>query len=217
MVKDYDKKATKELCQLAWKKTFIFGLEKNDDKQTPTSKCIQALINKGANVNAKPFGDDFDTVLGLAVIHGKRQDSKLRSEIVSTLLENGADPNILGYDNKTPLMWACYTTCDVDVIKALLDHKANVNAKDPDGLTPLMCAVLCNTTEKKKIQVVNMLLEKGASVFSKDNDGNTAIHYADSLPVLKILLQAEMKQDKTKRVRKNFAAQRKIHNIKKER
>ena len=103
-------------------------------------------------------------------------------DILSLLLENGADPE--GSDDfiMTPLHRASWKGT-LEAVRCLLDHGANIEARDSDGWTPLRCAVL----DENRIQVVRFLLERGADVNARDNKGKTPSQVTVELEVLKLL------------------------------
>jgi ankyrin repeat protein len=57
-------------------------------------------------------------------------------EIVSLLIEKGADINITNSEYRTPLHQVCVDR-NLEIVRHLLDNGANINAKDSDGMTPL--------------------------------------------------------------------------------
>jgi ankyrin repeat protein len=85
------------------------------------------------------------------------------------LLAAGADPNAVGREGMSPLMYSARLG-SADGVALLLQHKANPNTQTPDGVTPLM---ISNYEEK-----VRLLLEAGADIYRKDKNGKTAIFYA---------------------------------------
>lgn len=121
--------------------------------------AVQALLAKGANVNAK---DNYgDTALMEASAKGHR-------EVVQVLLDKGADVNAKTYRGHTALMPAS-NEGHREVVQALLDKGADVNAKDNDGWTALIYA-----SSKGHHEVAQVLLENGAnpkdSITSKDGE-----------------------------------------------
>jgi ankyrin repeat protein len=107
------------------------------------------------------------------------------AEVVSLLLEEGANANTEDYDGNTGLHIAAEKGFE-SVVALLLDN-GNVNAKGRNGLTPLYYAVMGGHNE-----VVELLVHKGADVNAKDNKiGWTPLHCAagnGQEPVVKLLL-----------------------------
>ena len=164
------------------------------------TEVVQALIDKGVDVNAKTA--DGATALIMAAQEGHR-------EVAQALIAQGADVNAKRTDGWTALMVAAEKGhpeivqvliaqgADVDakaaygwtagwtalrsaakeghteIARALIDKGADVNAKGTDGWTALMAAALNGHTE-----VVQALIDKGADVDAKDAYGRTALMFA---------------------------------------
>ncbi len=99
-----------------------------DAVSTGDRKGLQALLDKGANVNARSRGKG-------TLLHGAALKGQL--DIVDLLIKKGADVNAKddGYA-ATPLHLAAYLG-HKQIVQALLLAGADVNAKDRDGDTPL--------------------------------------------------------------------------------
>ena len=80
---------------------------------------------------------------------------KADPEMVSSLLEKGAEINSKDESDRTALMEAAYWG-RAEVVKLLLEKGASVDAKDKDGRTALIDAAGAGHT-----QIVEMLLGKG--------------------------------------------------------
>ena len=92
--------------------------------------------------------------------------------LVETLLDKGANPNIIGNDNKTPLHRAVNGGQHA-IAETLLAYGADPNRKDRTGTTALHCAA-----SKGHNAMVEALLAKGADPNLKDMDGLTAVQFA---------------------------------------
>jgi serine/threonine-protein phosphatase 6 regulatory ankyrin repeat subunit B len=143
---------------------------------------VKALIDKGADVNAK--NKDGDTALMSASLKG-------HTEIVKALIEKGADVNAKDKAGWTALMSASFYGY-IEIVRALLNKGADVNAKSENGYTALMYA-----SQYGRIEIVNALLNKGANVNAKNKDGKTALMWASEkghTEVVKVLRQEEEKK-----------------------
>jgi uncharacterized protein len=129
-----------------------------------TAAVVQALLDKGAEVNAKV--EDGATALIIAA----QED---RCDVVRALLDHGADVNAKMDDGWTALMMACMGGCEV--VRALLDNRADVNARTSNrGETALMVASFYG-----KRDAVLALLDNGADVNAETSDrGETALMMA---------------------------------------
>lgn len=108
------------------------------------SFVVKALLNRGADVNAKD-NKGITAIMG-AILTG---DNK----IVTILLDRGADVNAEDKIGTTPLMSAVMRGY-VDIVKTLLDYNADINAKDEKGSTALTLARLQGDNE-----IIEMLEE----------------------------------------------------------
>jgi uncharacterized protein len=132
------------------------------------------LISRGANVNG-------DTISALHLT----QDI----EIVSILLEKGANPNATDVVGITPLHMAV-PKGSKDVIKLLIERGADIETFAPY----LRRNALHMASGSGNAEAVAALLEKGANIEAQadpENDGSTALHISaliSSLEVTKLLL-----------------------------
>ncbi|KAM6303893.1 ankyrin repeat family A protein 2 isoform 1-T2 [Podargus strigoides] len=95
--------------------------------------------------------------------------------VVEFLLQNGADPQILGKGRESALSLACskgYT----DIVKMLLDCGVDVNEYDWNGGTPLLYAVYGN-----HVKCVKILLESGADPTIETDAGYNSMDLAVAL------------------------------------
>ncbi|GFN75444.1 ankyrin homolog [Plakobranchus ocellatus] len=147
-------------------------------------EIVKYLLEKGAHVNE--VGDEMgNTPLMAAITRSISRyvfDSFDRIDcfhdcivalqmpnVVSKLLDAGADPNIVNSKGDTALNVAV-TWHSLDVVSKLLDAGADLEVRNSDGLTPLLLA----TTRGQENMIV--LLERyGANTAALDNDGNTAL------------------------------------------
>ena len=97
------------------------------------------------------------------LIKAVRQASR---DVISLLLENGADTELVNEDSKTPMFYAANITATHE----LLRHGASVNHQDHFDQTPLFRAT--NVAESKA------LLRHGVNVNHRDQFGQTALFYA---------------------------------------
>ncbi len=126
-------------------------------------EVVQALINKGADLNAKRT--DGVTALMIASDKGYK-------EVVQALLDKGADVNAKKTDGVTALIIASQNGHQ-EVVQSLIAKEADVNAKRTDGVTALMIA-----SQNGYQEIVQSLIAKGADVNAKRTDGVTALMVA---------------------------------------
>jgi ankyrin repeat protein len=180
----------------------------NNDQDSPTDNfvdrapflpVIKALIDAGANVNARtrelpparrwlyslndPSWVDFtgQTPFLRAAFSGDTTTMRL-------LVEHGADPNLPTLAGTTPLMAAAgvgwvvaqtYTEsiqARLDAVKLCLELGADVNATNSMGLTALLGAVNRGSND-----IIEFLVARGARLDIKDKEGRTAQRWAEGV------------------------------------
>lgn len=130
--------------------------------QTDDGEGLQYLLYKNPSfLNKKIYRRSTPLVLACAWD---------KTNAVRTLLEKGADPNLLDDNNLLPLTIAH----NESIIKLLLNAHANINAKDNAGFTPLMRAI--NGKEDRKI--ITLLLKNGADPSNISKNKLTAMRLA---------------------------------------
>ena len=127
------------------------------------TEAMKALINAGADVNAKD--NDDETALMWAAESG-------HAEAVKILINTGANVNAKNNDGYTALMLAAING-NAETIKILLNAGADVNAKNNNGGTALILAAYRGHAE-----AITTLLNAGADVNAKTDGGTRAVDYA---------------------------------------
>ena len=125
--------------------------------------CVQEM---GFSVKAR------DDILELTPLHWAAGHSP-DPDVITFLLEAGADVkarNGLGY---TPLHWAAAFSSNPDVITTLIKAGANVNARDGSGRMPLHSAGANSNPD-----IIIALIRAGADVNARSKWGNTPLHAA---------------------------------------
>ncbi|MEM7595201.1 MAG: ankyrin repeat domain-containing protein [Cyanobacteria bacterium P01_A01_bin.83] len=148
-------------------------------KATSKSTAELLLVN-GAKVNAQNKN-------GGTPLHSI---AKLDLEAVEILLKYGADPNIPGFGEKTPL----YYIRNSEQAKILLENGADPNVKDKYGDTPLHAIYRAEKIEiSEKVEIAKILIQYGADVNAKNKLGNTPLYNVastSSLQLAKLLIDA---------------------------
>lgn len=111
-------------------------------------KIVEALIKKGATT--LPNWEYYPLLAAIERDH---------HEIVSCLLDNGANPNICAPEHSVTNFMRAAGYGSLEIMDILFNRHADINAKDKRGLTALMYAVRNNREE-----AVNKIIAYGAEV-----------------------------------------------------
>lgn len=110
------------------------------------------------------------------------------TQIVSFLIDSGANPNIADRAKKTTALMEFASRGNLDGVALLLSKGADADAGDSTGQTALMMAVRTRQT-----RVIRALLDAGATVDIANYRGETAVDIAQNMryrDVEKMLLDA---------------------------
>ena len=142
----------------------------SEDKDIDTSKVLRIariLVSMGAKVD---FTENKRNPLHVSVAMGSE-------DMLSTLIEGGADVNVVNDTGQTPLHMAVKKS-EASMVRRLLISGANVNAVNSMGDTPIMVAVREVITLEdmfiQKDEIVDILLEYRANTRIKNHDGENA-------------------------------------------
>ncbi len=137
------------------------------------------LTYAGVDVNA--LDNEGYTALIYASLYGK-------TEVVSLLLDHGADPLVADNDDETPLANACMFGQE-EVVACFLSRSQDVGLECVNGQW-MTC--LHHAARRGHVSVVKLLLEAGVSSTIQDMSGKTPLHLAcefGHVDVVQALLQ----------------------------
>ena len=126
--------------------------------------------------NADPYFQDNNPLM---IVLNKKDATGLQILLNS---KYGIDPNLILPSGQTLLHFAAENNW-VEVISQLLANGANCDVCGNEGNTPLIIA-----TKNCEMSSVEILLRNGADPNIKDQNGDTAIHFASSSEIAKLLL-----------------------------
>lgn len=110
-------------------------------------------------------------------------------DVMTFLLDSGANVNQIGYEECTPLMYEVYMR-NYDGAQLLISRGADVNyQRSLDGLSPLHFSV-----QKRDIRMIELLLAAGAHTSLKNTDGKTPADLAHELNANKIVSKLELNE-----------------------
>ena len=158
----------------------MLAVQRND------AMSIRLLLNAGADVNIQDSGGKTALMFAVEnsgansfVLFEAKDDlfetSDENMKCLRTLLEAGADVNIVDNNQNTALMYAAKWG-NHDCVKMLLTAETDVNKLNKKGETAVICAA-----KENHEACMELLLKSGADVNTQDNRGCTALIYAAEL------------------------------------
>ncbi|KAL7301708.1 hypothetical protein TKK_0005706 [Trichogramma kaykai] len=126
------------------------------------------------------------TPLNTTVYFDQAEGEDDRVSILELLLREGASPNELFKDGKSPLHCLCYTFLESEgsarddklkMIELLLWYECDVNTTDTFGSSPIFSLFRDFTTkDTDQVKVLEILLDHGADLKAVDSSGHTILH-----------------------------------------
>jgi ankyrin repeat protein len=176
-----------------WAPKAWFPQPSTEQEKVSHLELMQALIDKGANVNAqvgeklwfRSFTNDYTWVdpAGATAFWRAAQSGDVPA--MKLLLAHGADPKLANKSGETPLHaaagigWAWNWTVraplpPIDAVKLCVEQGNDVNAQDNRGYTPLHGAAYLGDND-----MINYLVSKGAKVDIKSRAGDSIADMAN--------------------------------------
>ena len=106
------------------------------------------MLRHGADINATNKS-------GACVLHFAAKFAN--TSVIEFLLWKGIHVDVKDYDNKTPLLWTCQKSSNIDNVLALLKHGADINVINKMAeASALHCAAKCSD-----VSIIEFMLDKG--------------------------------------------------------
>lgn len=143
------------LIDIALVQTDFYGAREAEELLNSGKADVNYTTNDGVTplLAALSMTSDY---IGSSRLAGKRYPN-INHQLVSLLIEKGADVNAVASNGRTPLMLASQFA-DSEIVKRLIDRGANVEAKDNDGLDANYYADI--NTDQTEAQEIKKLLEE---------------------------------------------------------
>ena len=139
---------------------FLYAMKPKKSKRRPHRFIKELFAKKKKNIDAKD--KDGNTLLvNLCRLDNKKQAARL--------IKKGADVNIAGQFDYTPLLWACVND-NKSLVQLLIKKGAHVNVQDNKGNTPLFWACVNNNKP-----LAELLVKAGADIQIKDKNGDSLL------------------------------------------
>jgi ankyrin repeat protein len=135
--------------------------------------------NNGSLEEKDLYAEISPSILGYALSSAINKNENYN--LIQTLIEKGADPNIRDNGGDTALIYAVKQGNN-ELVQKLLEKGANPNLLDSNETPPIIFAVI-----GQNIELTNLLLENGADPNAKDLLGNNALKYAHSQEISNLL------------------------------
>jgi len=139
-------------------------------------EMTEALLNKGCRSDI--MDKEGNTPL---LFVASQPASNEHFQLLMSLIEFGADPNVQNFNGETPLHLAALNGNN-SMVAFLIENGANVNAKNVEGSSPLHMAISAG-----HLEVVSYLATHGAFMNAQDDEGDSPLHYAVREGILEMI------------------------------
>lgn len=140
-------------------------------------EIVSTLLQYNTNINSQhPNRNNGNTLLHIAIMHNNY-------EAVKTLLQQGANPDILNNDDYSSIHLAIMQRAPVNIMRMILDHTLNINFVDKLKNSYLHIAIISGATD-----IAKSLLEKGIDYRLKNLNNENAVTTAINSDCTEIIL-----------------------------
>jgi len=152
-----------------------------DNCQNNYFQTIEFLINNGADVNSH------HSKLLETPLHRLCARAKPQIDVITMILEKGADVNARNLSGKTPVFY-CSFNYSVELLNLLTKHGADINIKDKHGNT-LLHDDYINCFDEYFEEFLKVLISMGFDINSKNSLGFTPLNLCENEKIDEILIK----------------------------
>lgn len=174
----------------------------NDIKDRKFEQAKSLIDESDFNVNSKDSDENTPLIYTYKKALETKKNITAYLDIVTKLIKNGADVNLVNKDEDNPLLLAlklpydeAYNDVNLEIIKILVKKSDNLNYKDNNENTALLLA-LNSFNNEKLVDIIKTLIKKCNDLDHKNKDNQTALMLAVTnkyTEIVKILLSKKVK------------------------
>lgn len=144
-------------------------------------KTIEFLINRGADISSH------NSKLLETPLHRLCARAKPQVDVITMLLERGANVNATNLSGKTPVFY-CNFNYSVELLNLLVKYGADINIKDKHGNT-LLHDDYINCFDEYFEEFLKTLISMGFDINSKNSLGLTPLDLSENEKIDEILIK----------------------------
>lgn len=125
---------------------------------------------------------DHEAKLNTVANNGDIPLARLSSDLISVLIEAGADVNFKNREGRTALYLRCrnVTSKTSACVRVLIQEGADLNIRDSSGMTPFLTFMLSHSWDpyvlQHRIELAEFMVEHGADIYAKDSSGRSILN-----------------------------------------
>jgi cytohesin len=162
---------------------------------------LRVLLKHGLDINVPSSYNGMTMLSYLCYYHNRWNPNSNHTELITFLLEQGADTLVADIFGDTPLHNQDEQYVDPAILRLLLQYGADPNLQNNEGNTPLhkigenRVSIPGRPNALPYAECIRILVEAGANPLEKNEEGQTPSEYAEAMrakdEILQALIQAE--------------------------